>query len=278
MSSKRSGKKTTQFQLGDRVAWSSQAGGIWKNKLGTIVEVVSLRTRPQKADGAGTRDHESYVVQVDHTSRSGRTKKPQFYWPVVSSLKRVRKAVVVLEGSVRPYPTGVTDPGGVASSELFRGDGSERVGLPAIDPVPPFSPSVAEMKSPTPEDYDLDVRDVRQLAVALWAVECFGEAQAQSVPQRALRLLEEAIEAAQAAAVEERLVHDLVMFVYGRPVGELAQEVAGVSVTLLALAAALGVSADLVERTEVVRVLGKPRDFFTQRNAAKNEAGFKVVP
>lgn len=132
-------------------------------------------------------------------------------------------------------------------------------------------------KSPTKENMDLDVRNVRQVAIALWAIECFGEEQARSVPQRALRLTEEAIEAAQAALVDERLVHDLVKYVYGRPVGEISQEIGGVGVTLLALAAAVGVSADIVEYAEVERILTKPRDFFTQRNALKNAAGFLVV-
>ena len=135
-----------------------------------------------------------------------------------------------------------------------------------------------EMKSPTPEDYDLDSRDVRQLAVALWAIECFGEVEARDVPQRAIRLLEEAVELAQAAHIGEHIVHHLVQFVYGRPIGEVKQEVGGVSCTLLALCAALDTSADMLEQAEVVRVLGKPRDFFTQRNAAKNAAGFRVAP
>jgi len=168
----------------------------------------------------------------------------------------------------------------------FQVGGTREYDVPALWPkgigtAVPTSALGADMPvglmSPTVENFDLEVRNVRQLAVALWAIECFGEAEASSVPQRALRLAEEAIEAAQAADVDERLVHDLVKYVYGRPVGDISQEIAGVGITLLALAASVGVSADVVEREEFERVLSKPRDFFTKRNALKNTAGFLVV-
>ena len=43
---------------------------------------------------------------------------------------------------------------------------------------------------------------------------------------------------------------------------------------LLALSAAAGLSADAEEQREVERVLAKPIEEFTRRNAAKNAAGF----
>jgi hypothetical protein len=150
-------------------------------------------------------------------------------------------------------------------------------GAYAAGPPPDARPVDAHLDELAAMPY-LGTRDGRQLAVKQWAVECFGEAEALDIPQRALRLLEEVIESAQAACLDPKLVHKLVDFVYDRPVGEIRQEVAGVSVTLLALAAAIGISADVAERHEVERILYKPRDFFTQRNAAKNAAGFKVTP
>jgi hypothetical protein len=131
--------------------------------------------------------------------------------------------------------------------------------------------------SPMLSEYDLSWRSTRQYVVGKWAEEAFGGAEANSVPQRALRVLEEAIELAQAAKLDEKLVHDLVKYVYQRPVGEVEQEVSGVSVTLLAFCCAAGLNADTVEWAEVVRVLSKPREFFTERNAKKNAAGFLVV-
>jgi hypothetical protein len=75
------------FQVGDKVRWSSQAGGVTVKKQGSIVEVVPpytmKRTRPR--DRATSRTHESYIVEV-----AGRTAKSKavLYWPVVSLLSR----------------------------------------------------------------------------------------------------------------------------------------------------------------------------------------------
>ena len=119
-------------------------------------------------------------------------------------------------------------------------------------------------------------RDQRQAMAASWAHAAFGEAEATSVPQRGLRLLEEAIEAFQACGGDEALAHKLVSFVFARPPGEVGQELGGVAVTALLLAAAVGLSADEEECREVHRVLSKPLREFTDRNANKNAAGFKI--
>jgi hypothetical protein len=119
-------------------------------------------------------------------------------------------------------------------------------------------------------------RDHRQTMVTDWARRAFGEAEATSLPQRGLRLLEEAIEAFQACSGDEALAHKLVTYVFGRPPGTVGQELGGVAVTTLALAAAAGLSADEEECREIHRVLSKPVGEFTQRNANKNAAGFKI--
>jgi hypothetical protein len=48
-------------------------------------------------------------------------------------------------------------------------------------------------------------------------------------------------------------------------------------VTVLLLAAAAGVSADEEEAREIHRVLSKPLREFSERNANKNAAGFKIA-
>jgi hypothetical protein len=121
-------------------------------------------------------------------------------------------------------------------------------------------------------------RDQRQVAVAQWCTQAFGPAQAGSVPQRGLRLAEEAIEAAQAAGCEREMLLRLVNHIYDRPVGELGQELGGVGVCALALAAAAGLSAETCEHAEVTRVFGKPLAHFAARNAAKNALGFVAAP
>lgn len=120
-------------------------------------------------------------------------------------------------------------------------------------------------------------RDVRQRTVSRWCAACFGRDEATSVPQRGMRLVEEAIEAAQAAGVPRDKVLQMVDHVYGREPGELHQELGGVGVTLLALAEAAQLSADECEARELERVLSKPTSYYAERNAAKNAAGFRVV-
>ena len=104
----------------------------------------------------------------------------------------------------------------------------------------------------------------------------FGREEATGLPQRGLRLLEEAIEAFQACGGDEAIAQKLVAFVFARPKGTIGQELGGVAVTVLALAAAAGVSADEEECREIHHVLSKPLGEFTQRNADKNAAGFKI--
>lgn len=117
-------------------------------------------------------------------------------------------------------------------------------------------------------------RDVRQSRVADWCAAAFGTGQASSVEQRGLRLLEEAIEAYQAAGCNREQAHKLVDYVFSRPAGDLRQELGGVGITLLALANASGASADAEEVRELDRVLSKPLEHFAARNQAKNDAGF----
>jgi len=125
---------------------------------------------------------------------------------------------------------------------------------------------------PAPPD-----RDARQKRVAEWCAAAFGVGQASSVEQRGLRLLEEAIEAYQAAGCNPEQAHKLVDFVFARPPGALAQELGGVGITTLALANACGASAEAEEVRELNRVLSKPLAHFAARNQAKNDAGFEAA-
>lgn len=120
-------------------------------------------------------------------------------------------------------------------------------------------------------------RDERQSLIFEWAKAAFTVEQSTSLPQRGVRLLEEAIEAFQACDGDAAAAHRLVDYVFARPSGSLHQELGGVGVTLLALAAAAGLSADDEEQREVDRVLAKPLAEFTKRNQAKNDAGFLLA-
>lgn len=120
-------------------------------------------------------------------------------------------------------------------------------------------------------------RDGRQDGVHAWCIAAFGDDHAKNVEQRGIRLVEEAIEAGQAAGCDPEMIHRLVDHIYSKPAGEIKQEMGGVGVTLLALAAALNVSADSCEHAEFVRVRSKPLAEFAARNAAKNALGFNVL-
>lgn len=120
-------------------------------------------------------------------------------------------------------------------------------------------------------------RGQRQLAIFELAKRAFAEAQATSLPQRGIRLLEEAVELFQACGGDEDSALRLVRFVFARPPGEIGQELGGVGVTTLALAAAAGLSADEEERREFERVLSRDVEEFARRNQAKNDAGFLLV-
>ena len=123
---------------------------------------------------------------------------------------------------------------------------------------------------PAPQD-----RDRRQADTHAWCVAAFGDHDARSIPQRGMRLAEEAIETAQACGCDAAMLHRLIDHIYAKPVGELVQELGGLGVTLLALAEAAGVSADRAELQELERVRSKPLAEFAARNAAKREAGFR---
>lgn len=117
-------------------------------------------------------------------------------------------------------------------------------------------------------------REHRQEQCFKWATDAFGIAHAQSPQQRAIRLLEETIEAYQAVGCDIAMAHRLVDFVFSRPTGDITQELGGVGLCTLAFAASLGLSAEEMEVRELQRVMDKPLEFFHARNEAKNAAGF----
>lgn len=68
-----------------------------------------------------------------------------------------------------------------------------------------------------------------------WMIACFGTEIAGDTVERNHRFLEEALELVQACGCTQSEAHQLVDYVFGRPVGEKPQEVGGVMVTLAAL-------------------------------------------
>jgi hypothetical protein len=86
---------------------------------------------------------------------------------------------------------------------------------------------------------------------------CFGPEISSDKTERNHRFVEEALELAQSCGCTASEAHQLVDYVFGRPVGEPSQEVGGVMVTLAALCLAHGMSMEQAGRVELARVWTK---------------------
>jgi len=90
-----------------------------------------------------------------------------------------------------------------------------------------------------------------------WLMACFGEMIAGDREERNHRFLEEALELVQALGCSASEAHQLVDYVYGRDVGEPAQEVGGVMVTLAALCLANKLDMHANGEAELARIWTK---------------------
>lgn len=93
-----------------------------------------------------------------------------------------------------------------------------------------------------------------QYRVGQWMLACFGKTIAADKSERNHRFLEEALELAQACGATRGEAMLLVDYVYGREIGEPAQEVGGVLLTLAALCNARGIDMDRAGEREIERV------------------------
>jgi hypothetical protein len=80
-------QQVKSFSVRDRVSWRSQAGGHWKQKAGTVVEVVPAHKIPRDKGFGSSRHHESYIVSVLHSPNA----KPERYWPLTRNLRLAKR-------------------------------------------------------------------------------------------------------------------------------------------------------------------------------------------
>jgi len=122
-------------------------------------------------------------------------------------------------------------------------------------------------------------RYLRQTKAFEWCKKAFGDAVVVNKPERGARMLEEALELAQATGVTEEMAAKLVKHVFSRPVGVVAQEAGQLQLTLLILCEQFGFQADWEEATELARVIAKtdadPKHFAARLNA-KADAGVAI--
>ncbi len=93
-----------------------------------------------------------------------------------------------------------------------------------------------------------------QSRVLPWLIECFGPQIAGDRAERNHRFYEEATELVQACGMTASEAHQLVDYVYGRPVGERFQEVGGAMVTLAALCLANEINMHAAGEAELARI------------------------
>jgi len=114
-----------------------------------------------------------------------------------------------------------------------------------------------ERKSEGPQPVQTGGVDGFQARVQPWMMACFGEVIAADREERNHRFLEEALELVQSCGCTASEAHQLVDYVYGRAIGEPAQEVGGVMVTLAALCLANGLDMHANGESELARIWGK---------------------
>lgn len=114
--------------------------------------------------------------------------------------------------------------------------------------------------------------------VADWVRTTFGSASLMDRCNRAARVFEEAAELLQAEGGDLVLAHAIVARTFSRPKGEVAQEAAGVQLTLLAHGYASTLSPIVECERELARVKSLPPDSFRRKQAEKFNLGTDLAP
>ncbi|MGQ5267717.1 hypothetical protein [Xanthomonas arboricola] len=96
--------------------------------------------------------------------------------------------------------------------------------------------------------------DTFQAGVSRWMGECFLPSLYSNMTERGDRLLEEVLELLQSNGYDPARVQTLVQYVYGRPVGDPAQEVGGVMVTLAGYCSIAGLNMHDEGARELARI------------------------
>lgn len=118
----------------------------------------------------------------------------------------------------------------------------------------------------------LDRHEPDQERVARWVRETMDEATLKNVRERCLRFIEEALELVQALDMSREDVLMMVEYVYARKAGAPNQELGGVMVTALALAAAAQLDAYDELHRELDRIFAA-QDRVREKHRQKIEQG-----
>ena len=119
--------------------------------------------------------------------------------------------------------------------------------------------------------------DAFQSRVQPWLMACFGPMIAGDREERNHRFLEEALELVQACDCTQYEAHQLVDYVYGRPVGDKPQEIGGVMVTLAALCLANDMDMHQCGETELARIWTKVEQIRAKQAAKPKHSPLPVA-
>jgi hypothetical protein len=112
-----------------------------------------------------------------------------------------------------------------------------------------------------------------QKSVSKWVNTRFGNECLLDRKERAMRVVEEAMELAQSVGLTYGDCITIAGHVFARPAGEVAQEHAGVMVSLLASATANGFLLEDVTKVEIERIWAVPLETILEKQKMKNRAG-----
>lgn len=110
-----------------------------------------------------------------------------------------------------------------------------------------------------------------------WLLKCFGVEIANDKTERNHRFLEEALELVQSLGCTQEEAHQLVDYVFSRPVGEPFQESGGVMVTHAALCLANDLDMHSNGETELARVWTKVEQIRAKQAAKPRNSPLPTV-
>lgn len=110
-----------------------------------------------------------------------------------------------------------------------------------------------------------------QQRVAKWLEACLGSSRKFDQNERTHRMLEEALELAQACGCTRDDADRLVQYVFERPAGFVQQEVGGVMVTLAGLSSAMAVDMAIAADEELARNWSKIAEIRAKADAKPDD-------
>ena len=158
----------------------------------------------------------------------------------------LRRFVDIADGVAYTYNTGIMDEVIDEARALLAKPESPSILETVNNVIDGGLTRLADAMKPVEESF--------QSRVNKWIVACFGNDSLTDKTERNHRFLEEVLEAVQASGRTASEAHQLVDYVFSRPVGEIHQEIGGVMNTLAAFATANNIDMNEVAEAELERI------------------------